>query len=62
LIETAKASGLIPESYLNHLLRQLPNTTTCALDDLMPWSAALPADIKMPDVGNRITDSGQTPT
>jgi hypothetical protein len=53
VIETAKASGLIPESYLSYLLEQLPNTTTCALDDLMPWSTALPADIKILNVGDR---------
>jgi transposase len=60
VIETAKASCLIPESYLCYLLEQLPNTTTCALDDLMPWSATLPAGIKMPDIGDKTKEPSQT--
>jgi transposase len=58
VIETAKAAGLIPESYLNYLLEQLPNTTTAALDDLMPWSTTLPAEFKLLNVEARTTDSG----
>lgn len=61
LIETAKASDLIPESYLCYLLEQLPNTTTAALDDLMPWCATLPADIKMPNVGDKTTGPNRVP-
>ena len=41
LLETAKANGLNPESYLNHLLTVLPQrfavVPQAAVDDLMPW-------------------------
>ena len=45
LLETAKANGLNPETYLNHLLDVLPQRFTDnphdKLDDLMPWSVEL---------------------
>ena len=45
LLETAKANGLNPETYLNHLLDVLPQRFTddpqANLDDLMPWSEEL---------------------
>ena len=45
LLETAKANGLNPESYLNHLLTVLPErfaTDPLAVtDDLMPWNLEL---------------------
>ena len=41
LLETAKANGLNPETYLNHLLSVLPQrfaiVPQAAVDDLMPW-------------------------
>ena len=41
LLETAKANGLNPEAYLNHLLTVLPERFTAdphgSVDDLMPW-------------------------
>ena len=41
LLETAKANGLNPETYLNHLLDVLPerftNDPQAQVDDLMPW-------------------------
>ena len=44
LLETAKAIGLNPETYLKHLLDVLPQRLTndpkAKLDDLMPWSKA----------------------
>ena len=42
VLETAKASGLNPEAYLNHLLTVLPerfaNDPQSSIDDLMPWA------------------------
>ena len=45
LLETAKANGLNPESYLNHLLTVLPERFAAdplaVTDDLMPWNLEL---------------------
>jgi len=42
LLETAKANGLNPEAYLNHLLTVLPERFAAdpqmPIDDLMPWN------------------------
>ena len=42
LLETAKANGLNPEAYLNHLLTVLPERFNAdphaSVDDLLPWS------------------------
>ncbi len=42
LLETAKANGLNPETYLNHLLTVLPERFAAdpqaPVDDLMPWN------------------------
>lgn len=42
LLETAKANGLNPEAYLNHLLSLLPERFAAdpkaSIDDLMPWA------------------------
>ena len=42
VLETAKANGLNPEAYLNHLLTVLPERLTAdpqaPVDDLMPWT------------------------
>ena len=39
LIETAKANGLEPYSYLRHVLTQLPYAETVeALEALLPWN------------------------
>ena len=41
VLETAKANGLNPEAYLNHLLSVLPErfaaVPQASVDDLMPW-------------------------
>ncbi|MBR6861975.1 MAG: transposase, partial [Acidaminococcaceae bacterium] len=41
VLETAKANGLNPEAYLNHLLSVLPerfaDEPQAKMDDLMPW-------------------------
>ena len=46
LTETAKANDLKPYEYLDHLLTVIPqhmdDTDLSFLDDLLPWSAALP--------------------
>jgi transposase len=43
ILETAKANGLNPETYLNHLLTVLPDRFAqdpgAAIDDLLPWAA-----------------------
>ena len=42
VLETAKANGLNPEAYLNHLLSVLPERFAAdpqaSVDDLMPWN------------------------
>ena len=42
VLETAKANGLNPEAYLNHLLSVLPERFAADpqahIDDLMPWT------------------------
>ena len=47
IIETAKENNLKPFEYLNFLLETLPNATTSALDNLLPWIKDLPSEIRM---------------
>ena len=45
IVETAKENGLIPFEYLKYLFEQLPNIDTTdkdAIDQLLPWSTAIP--------------------
>jgi transposase len=42
IIESAKANGLKPFQYLEHLLTNLPNATTKQLDEFLPWSKSIP--------------------
>jgi len=42
LIETAKENGLHPFHYLRFLLDTLPSSTCNNVDELLPWSEALP--------------------
>lgn len=50
LVETAKANGLNPEKYLDHLLTEIPqhmdDTNRSFLEDLAPWSDKLPESVK----------------
>ena len=52
LVETAKANGLKPYLYFQHLLSRLPNMDVGSnpeqMDFLLPWSTALPGDCRMP--------------
>jgi hypothetical protein len=48
LIETAKANGLHPQRYLEHLLTVLPNAKTSDLESLLPWSGTLPKRCRAP--------------
>lgn len=48
VIETAIANGLKPFEYLEFLFETIPNTTTGALDSLLPWGDALPERCRMP--------------
>ena len=47
VLETAKANGLNPEAYLNHLLMVLPERfatdSQAPVDDLMPWTEKMQA-------------------
>ena len=51
LLETAKANGLNPEAYLNHLLTVLPERFAAdpkaSVDDLMPWTQEMQAEFKV---------------
>jgi hypothetical protein len=42
IIETAKENGLHPFYYIKFLLETLPNTTSDALEELLPWNETLP--------------------
>ena len=52
LVETAKANRLKPYEYLKHLLTEIPkhmdDSDTGFLDDLLPWSDALPDICRKP--------------
>lgn len=51
VIETAKANGLSPFPYLTYLFDQLPNinlSDPVQLDQLLPWSDALPDECRSP--------------
>ncbi len=51
VLETAKANGLNPETYLNHLLSVLPelfaDASQIKVDDLMPWSEEMQKRFKV---------------
>jgi len=49
LVETAKANGLDPQRYLEHVLSRLPNVEAddkAGLEELLPWSDALPQEVR----------------
>ena len=50
IVETAKANNLKPFDYVQHLLEEIPkhmNDKDCSfLEDLLPWSEKLPAEIR----------------
>ena len=52
IAETAKANNLKPYEYFEHLLSVIPehmdDTNTKFLEDLLPWSEALPENIRKP--------------
>jgi len=50
IVESAKANGLNPYSYLVYLFEKLPNMNISnpdALDELLPWSELLPAECRL---------------
>ena len=50
IVETAKANNLKPYNYVQYLLEEIPkhmNDTNCSfLENLLPWSENLPAEIR----------------
>lgn len=48
IIETAKENGLHPYRYLEFLLTVLLNSSMSNLDALLPWSEALPDEVRAP--------------
>ena len=48
IVESAKENGLKPFEYLTYLFTELPNATTKALDDVLPWSEFLPDNCRIP--------------
>lgn len=54
VLETAKANGLNPEAYLNHLLTVLPERFITnpkgSVDDLMPWIEEMQKSFRAPDM------------
>jgi transposase len=58
IIETAKENNLKPYDYLVHVFEQLPNidiNDPAAVDNLMPWSDALPEQCRMAHQQNNST-------
>ncbi|WP_435103067.1 transposase domain-containing protein, partial [Arhodomonas sp. AD133] len=48
LIETAKANGLEPSAYIDHVLARIAEADTLEkLEALLPWNAGLPASKKV---------------
>lgn len=47
IVETAKENSLVPFNYLCYLFEQLPNLNGKDLDELLPWSASLPASCRI---------------
>jgi transposase len=50
LIETAKENQLLPFQYIEYLLNKMPNIdleNEDLLDELLPWSTALPDELKL---------------
>jgi hypothetical protein len=50
IVETAKANGLIPRSYMEHLLTMMPDmdlSNRSSLMQLLPWSETLPDSIRV---------------
>lgn len=48
-VETAKENGLDPQRYLEHVLTRLPNLgpdDKAGLEELLPWSDALPQEVR----------------
>ena len=52
IVETAKANNLKPYNYVQYLLEEIPkhmNDTNCSfIENLLPWSENLPAEIHKP--------------
>ncbi len=52
LVETAKENNLKPYEYIKYILTKMPNMdlkeNPNALEDLLPWSALIPEEFKMP--------------
>lgn len=48
IVESAKENGLKPFEYLIYLFTELPNATTKALDEFLPWSESLPDNCRIP--------------
>lgn len=48
IVESAKENGLKPFEYLTYLFTELPNATTKALDEFLPWSESLPDNCRIP--------------
>ena len=50
IVETAKANDLKPYNYVQYLLEEIPkhmnDTNYSFLEDLLPWSENLPAEIR----------------
>ena len=53
VLETAKANGLNPEAYLNHILMVLPERFAtdpkASVDDLMPWAEEMQSSFRTSD-------------
>ncbi|MBF0290449.1 MAG: transposase domain-containing protein, partial [SAR324 cluster bacterium] len=52
LIETAKANGLEPFTYLHHLFQSIPSATSVGhFETLLPWNLNLDMTSKVPPSG-----------
>ena len=50
ITETARENRLRPFEYFVWLLKTIPNTTTCKIDELLPGSPKIPDYCRMPDI------------
>ena len=48
IVESAKENGLKPIEYQTYLFTALPNATTKALAEFLPWSESLPDNCRIP--------------
>lgn len=61
IVETAKANNLKPYDYVQYLLEEIPKhmdeTNRSFIENLLPWSESLPAEIRKPQISVTVKQS-----